>query len=131
MKKLGIRGPFKIDLVRDARSGELYTLEVNARFNLWHHLGAANGVNLPLLAYQYLCFGLEPQQPTRYDVRTRWEDLYRDLQCLREDPDLSVPRWLASVLFANAVHDTFAWNDPMPFIAWIQKQVRARVARRA
>jgi predicted ATP-grasp superfamily ATP-dependent carboligase len=129
VEKLGIRGPFKIDLIRDERSGELYTLEINARFNLWHHVGAANGVNVPLLAYQYLCFGLEPQQPTRYDVRTRWEDLYRDLQCLREDPDLSVPRWLASVLSANAVHDTFAWNDPMPFIAWIQKQVRARVAR--
>ena len=131
VQKLGIRGPFKIDLIRDARSGELYTLEVNARFNLWHLLGAANGVNLPLLAYEYLCCGRVPTEPTRYDVRARWLDFYRDLKRQQEDTGLSGPRWLASLLFGNTVHDMFAWSDPMPFIAWMEKMVRARAARMA
>jgi predicted ATP-grasp superfamily ATP-dependent carboligase len=64
--KLGVRGPFKVDLIRDQRNGQLYTLEVNARFNLWHHLGAAHGVNLPLVAYEYLVDDYSPpsRRPT-------------------------------------------------------------------
>ncbi len=131
VEKLGIRGPFKIDLIRDAHTGDLYTLEVNARFNLWHQLGAANGVNLPLLAYDYLCYGHVPTEPTRYDVRARWVDFYRDLRSHREDRGLSTPRWLASLLFGRTEHETFAWDDPMPFIAWMQKMVRSRTARAA
>jgi D-aspartate ligase len=131
VEKLGIRGPFKIDLIRDARTGELYTLEVNARFNLWHYLGAANGVNLPLLAYEYLCDGRVPLEPPRYDVRTRWLDFYRDRHCFQEDAQLSTPQWLQSLLFGHTVNARFAWDDPMPFIDWMQRTVRARVARAA
>jgi predicted ATP-grasp superfamily ATP-dependent carboligase len=129
--RLGIRGPFKLDLIRDARSLEVYLLEVNARFNLWHHLGAANGVNLPLLAYEYLCHGRVPLEPPRYGVRARWVDFYRDLQHHREDRGLSTPRWLASLAFGHAVHETFAWDDPMPFVAWLRHMSRARAARAA
>jgi D-aspartate ligase len=121
--RLGLRGPFKIDLIRDAASGRIYTLEVNARFNLWHHLGAAHGVNLPWLAYELLVDGRAPVQSPAYVPRSHWMNFYRDLQAYRADPDLSMRRWLTSALGPHTLHETFAWDDPLPFLAWAGRAV--------
>ena len=125
--KLEIRGPFKVDLIRDPRTQELYTLEVNARFTLWHHLGAAHGVNLPRLAYDYLVEGRSPGTPPGYEPQLRWVNFYRDVHAFRDDPDLSLGSWLASLAFARTVHEVFAWRDPLPFAAWLARIVRARL----
>jgi D-aspartate ligase len=128
--QLGLRGPFKIDLLRDPRSGIVYTLEVNARFNLWHHLGAAHGVNLPLVAYELLVDGRPPAHPPRYQPRVHWRHAYRDWKAFRADPALSTARWLRERLGLRSLHDTFAWNDPVPFVAsslaWAGQLVRDR-----
>ena len=52
LERLAFVGVVKLDYKRDPRTGRFYLLEVNPRFNLWNHLGAAAGVNLPLLAYR-------------------------------------------------------------------------------
>src|SRR5262249_15543014 len=52
-RRIGIVGPMKMDFKRDP-AGTFHLLEINARFNLWHRLGAASGVNLPLIAYRDL-----------------------------------------------------------------------------
>jgi D-aspartate ligase len=128
VQRLGIRGPFKIDLIRHPRTGALYTLEVNARFNLWHHLGAAHGVNLPLVAYNYLLDGREPgPEVSDYRPRVRWLNAYRDVQALMADPDRSRARWLASMVFSPKVHEVFAWRDPLPFVTWLSRRVRAHL----
>src|SRR6185369_15521749 len=54
LERLGLTGVVKLDWKRDPRTGRFHLLEVNPRFNLWNHLGAAAGVNLPFLAYQDL-----------------------------------------------------------------------------
>ena len=54
LERLGLVGVVKLDFKRDPRTGRFYLLEVNPRFSLWNHLGAASGVNLPLLAYRDL-----------------------------------------------------------------------------
>jgi len=49
-EKLDLRGVAKFDFKRGP-DGRLHLLEINPRFNLWHHLGAAAGVNLPAMVY--------------------------------------------------------------------------------
>ena len=48
--RLGLRGVAKLDFKRDDH-GRLHLLEINPRFNLWHHPGAVAGVNLPAMVY--------------------------------------------------------------------------------
>jgi predicted ATP-grasp superfamily ATP-dependent carboligase len=126
VERLGLRGPFKIDFIRHPTTGKLYVLEVNARYNLWHHLGAAHGVNLPLVAYQYLVDGTVPDRSPDYRPRLRWSNLYRDLLAIRARRPRATLRWLASMVVHRAVHEIFAWNDPLPFFAWLREMQRAR-----
>lgn len=123
--RLQVRGPFKIDLIRAPETGELYTLEVNARYNLWHHLGAAHGVNLPALAYDYLVRGREPEATANYQPHLRWMNLYRDLCALREEHS-PIGGWLEALLARHTLHEVFAWNDPVPFFAWLRAMLRKR-----
>jgi D-aspartate ligase len=130
--KLGLKGPFKIDLLRDARSGALYTLEVNARYTLWNHVGAAAGVNLPRVAYDYLVEGRRPAAPPRAAPGYRWLDVYRVYRAFREQRDgASLAAWIGSVAGAHTIYDTFAWDDPRPFARWASSFLIRKVARHA
>ena len=117
--RVPLKGVFKIDFKRDALTGRLHLLEVNARYNLWHYLGAVNGINLPALAYAYLVRGERPQAAARYRTAYRWVYLrydwraYRELAARRE---LGLGGWLASLLARPLVCQLFAWRDPMPFL---------------
>src|SRR6185436_5262592 len=68
--RLGLAGIFKMDFKR-APDGRCCLLEINTRFNLWHYLGAANGVNLPKVAYEFLLLDKKPS-PVKSAVRYRW-----------------------------------------------------------
>ena len=120
-RRLKLRGVFKMDFKRDVRDGKLYLLEINARFNLWHYLGAANGINMPAAVYEYLINGVRPRQ-TGYSTRYRWQNFgydlhaYRELRALRE---ITFWRWLRSALQARRLHDYFSWRDPAPFFRWL------------
>jgi predicted ATP-grasp superfamily ATP-dependent carboligase len=119
MARLGVVGPFKIDLARDRRNGELVTLEVNARFNLWNHLGAAHGVNLLEVAYDYLLHGREPFA-LPYCPRARWVSFYRNYRGFKDagsSRSAAIARWAAMTLRRPAVHDVFDWTDPAPFLS--------------
>ncbi|WP_437805883.1 carboxylate--amine ligase [Sorangium sp. So ce1078] len=130
--KLGLKGPFKIDLVRDARSGALYTLEVNARYTLWNHVGAAAGVNLPRVAYDYLVLGRRPAAPPRAAPGHRWLSVYRVYRAFREQRGgASVGDWIGSVAGARTLYDAFAWDDPRPFARWASSFLTRKVARHA
>jgi len=47
---LKFKGPAKVDFKKDPRTGKLFILEINPRFNLWHYLGSMSGINIPYLA---------------------------------------------------------------------------------
>ena len=74
-----MRGVFKMDFKRDASDGRWYLLEINARYNLWHYLGARNGANLMEAAYGYLVHGKAPAA-TRAGTRYRWLSLDLDFK---------------------------------------------------
>jgi predicted ATP-grasp superfamily ATP-dependent carboligase len=130
---LGLRGVFKIDLKREPRTGRLRVLEVNARYNLWHYLGAANGLNLPLTAYEYLVFGRRPEAPRPYGTRYRWVNLHYDWSAYRElaaRGELDLRGWLASLGVGPKVGQLFSWRDPLPALYRLyQLKSRPRVRR--
>jgi D-aspartate ligase len=117
-ERISLKGPFKMDFKTDAQSGKHFLLEVNARFNLWHYLGAANGVNLMQVAYDYLVEGKRPA-PQSYRTNTRWISLWHDFRAYRElaaRRQLSFVEWLSSIFFTRTVHNHFSWSDPAPFV---------------
>jgi predicted ATP-grasp superfamily ATP-dependent carboligase/CelD/BcsL family acetyltransferase involved in cellulose biosynthesis len=130
LDKLGMSGVVKLDFKRDPRTGRFYLLEVNPRFNLWNHLGAAAGVNLPLLAYRDLAGKpVSPAPPARTGIR--WLSLADDVRTFVRDygpaGELTLRAWLAS-LVGPTVFDVFAWDDPSPFLMDMARSLRDRRA---
>lgn len=117
--RVPLKGAFKIDVKKDARDGSFHVLEVNARYTLWHHLGARNGVNLLKAAYDYLVDGKRPAAST-YRTDFRWIYLrldyyaYRDLASRGE---LGFLRWILSLLSSRKVYHLFSWSDPGPLLS--------------
>jgi predicted ATP-grasp superfamily ATP-dependent carboligase len=115
--RLPLAGIFKMDFKRSAATGRFYLLEINTRFNLWHYLGARNGVNLARVAYEFLTQDRRPEK-SNAQTRYRWLSLgldwraYRELRARRA---LSLAAWLLSLARAPKVYDLFAWTDPLPF----------------
>ena len=131
--RLGLKGPFKFDLIRDERTGRFYTLEVNCRFTLWNYMGAAHGVNLPALACQHLLTGESPAEVRPVPGRTaRWANIYGERQAFRElhaAGRLGWGEWLGQIAVPGTLYEVFAWNDPMPAVAWWTQQVAQRFSR--
>lgn len=128
---LGLKGVFKIDIIRDPRDGTFYTLEVNARFNLWHHLAAADGINLPEIVYQHLMYGRAPALDA-VSPHHRWVNLYRDFKSYQEQHrqgDLGLWQWMKSITERPTVFEAFEWDDPMPAIAWFRGELSKRFGR--
>jgi predicted ATP-grasp superfamily ATP-dependent carboligase len=126
-----LKGVFKIDLKRDALTGAFRVLEVNARFNLWHHIGARNGVNLPRVAYDYLVHGTRPAASPRYGTAIRWICVPLDVKAYRELSSrgrLSAARWLGS-LASRKVYDLFSWTDPAPALRELRNRLASRLQR--
>jgi predicted ATP-grasp superfamily ATP-dependent carboligase len=129
---LPLKGIFKIDLKRDLRTGRLRVLEVNARYNLWHYLGAANGVNLAGTAYDYLVHGARPAAAGRYRTACRWVYLRYDWHAYRElarRGELGFARWVGSLTGQPLVCQLFSWSDPLPFFSKLYHWLRVRLPR--
>jgi len=119
LEKLDFSGVVKIDFKRDTRAGRLYLLEINPRFNLWHHPGAAAGVSLPALVYRDCVEpgSARPAGPVRPGVR--WVSLRDDARVVKEyraAGELSTLRWLAEMATVD-VNESFFFRDPLPGVA--------------
>jgi D-aspartate ligase len=109
--KIDIRGVAKFDFKR-AADGRLYLLEVNPRFNLWHHLGAIAGVNLPALVYADLA-GLPRPPATAARAGKRWCNL-TDRHAAGA-AGLSAFAWLRFARGCDA-RSIVSLDDPMPLL---------------
>jgi predicted ATP-grasp superfamily ATP-dependent carboligase len=111
VERIGLTGVAKLDLKRDP-DGRLWLLEVNARFNLWHHLGAAAGVNIPALVFADLTG--QPRPATRpTPKRATWWSV-DDLRAGRAHGlgALEILRFAAMA----TVRSGLAWDDPGPVL---------------
>lgn len=108
LDSFAFHGIAKVDMKRD-RDGTLHVLEVNPRFNLWHHPGAVAGVNLPAAVHRYLVEGkVDPLPPARPGVR--WVQVWGDGRAARQR-GVPLSQWLVSVGRADA-RRAFHWDDP-------------------
>jgi D-aspartate ligase len=117
--RIPLKGIFKMDFKKDARTGEWHLLEINARYNLWQYLGACNGVNLMRTAYDYLVDGTRPVAPQPYATTYRWLafDLdVRAFRAMRARGEISTPGWLLSLGLSRIVCNVFSWSDPGPWL---------------
>jgi len=117
LARLRFAGVAKLDFKRDA-AGRLWLLEINPRFNLWHHLGAVAGVNLPALVYADLT-GAHATSRTRARAGARWCRPWVDWRAARAT-GLPLWRWAPWALACDA-KSVVAWDDPLPLLgaaAW-------------
>lgn len=114
LRRLEFRGVAKLDFKRHPHDGRLHLLEINPRFNLWHHVGARAGVNIPAIVYRDL-IGLprEPLAAARPGVR--WINPWRDVLAARQE-GLPIRRWLPWAIGCEA-KCALAWDDPLPLPA--------------
>lgn len=112
VERLDLRGVAKFDFKRGP-DGWLHLLEVNPRFNLWHHLAAMAGVNLPALVYADLTGSPRPVV-RRAQAGARWCSMWKDLPAARAD-GMSLAKWLPWALRCEA-KSAVAWDDPMPLL---------------
>lgn len=124
---IGLRGVAKLDFKRSPE-GDLFLLEVNPRFNLWHHPGAVAGVNLPALVYADLLQRPRPEAKVARPGVT-WCHLVRDRRAARAH-GLGYGAWLAWALRCEA-KSGFAWDDPLPLPRAALQRLRHRLARKA
>jgi predicted ATP-grasp superfamily ATP-dependent carboligase len=119
--RLGLCGVAKFDFKRDP-AGTLHLLEVNPRFNLWHHPGAHAGVNLPALVYRDL-MGLPRGPVRRARPGIRWVHRY-DARAARQ-AGIPLRRWVPGALSADA-RSAVALDDPMPIVQWSLSRLAGR-----
>jgi predicted ATP-grasp superfamily ATP-dependent carboligase len=109
--RLGLDGVAKLDFKR-APDRRLLLLEINPRFNLWHHPAAIAGVNLPALVWSDLTGGARPSiSPPRPGVH--WMSPW-DLQAARED-GVPLRAWLTWARHCQA-RSMMSLDDPLPFL---------------
>ncbi|MBP2291672.1 carboxylate--amine ligase [Azospirillum rugosum] len=111
VEALGLTGVAKFDFKR-APDGGLHLLEVNPRFNLWHHLGAVAGVNLPALVYAD-ALGLPRPAVGKARVGACWCSMTKDLKAARES-GVPMGEWLSWMMRCEA--KALVLDDPMPFL---------------
>jgi D-aspartate ligase len=122
LASLGLRGVAKADFKRDDR-GRLHLLEVNPRFNLWHHPAAVAGVNLPALVHADLTG--TPRPPGRRAIRrVTWCAPLTDLRAAHAT-GVSPLRWMRFVRSCDAMSG-LARDDPLPFLRGTLKSAVAR-----
>ena len=109
LERIGFSGVAKIDFKRDPRTGRLYLLEINPRFNLWHHAGAAAGVSIPALVYRDCLEPGSARPAGRARAGVRWVNARDDWRAYQGSP----ARWLAEILTAD-VNESFMLRDPLP-----------------
>jgi D-aspartate ligase len=111
-RRLGLTGVAKFDFKRGP-DGQLHLLEVNPRFNLWHHPGAIAGVNFPELVYADMTGRPRPMvRPARPGVC--WGLLWHDLPAAKQWHE-PLHRWVPWALACEA-KSGLALDDPLPFL---------------
>ncbi len=125
VERLALTGVAKLDFKRDPQ-GNLRLLEINPRFNLWHHPGAVAGTNIPAIVYADLAG--RPRPPaTRVKAGVRWCRAWKDFPAARAG-GLPLHAWTPWFIGCET-KSTLSWDDPLPFLrATLRRMAGDRLA---
>jgi predicted ATP-grasp superfamily ATP-dependent carboligase len=132
LEALDFSGVAKVDFKRDARDGRLYLLEINPRFNLWHHPATVAGVCIPELVYRD---AVDPGSAPHARVTkpgVRWVSMRDDLWAMRQyraAGELSLGEWAAQMTTVD-VNESFDLRDPVPGLVAFGKYFTQVMRRR-
>jgi len=122
MARMRFVGPIKLDFKKDAATNRYLLLECNPRFNLWHYLGSACGINLPMMAYADMRG--ETVAVQREYRTSRWLAFGNDFRAfIREYRPGGQWTWWGYLwsLRRRSVHEVFAWRDPLPWLVCVRR----------
>lgn len=77
LKELKYTGVCEIEFLQDPRDQEFKLIEINARTWLWVGHAIANGINLPLLVYNYL-IDIHQEYSSSYKTGLKWRNPFSD-----------------------------------------------------
>ena len=129
LTSLDYSGLVEVEFKYDARDGSYKILDVNARAWSWLSLGAAAGIDFPLLQWRLATSTEIASQPAR--IGAQWIYLSRDLAasgCELLAGRLTSSAYLKSLHWPRA-RAVFAWDDPIPALLDLPLST-ARVAAR-
>jgi predicted ATP-grasp superfamily ATP-dependent carboligase len=128
VKNLGFYGVLKIDFKRDDESGRLYVLEINPRFNLWHHPGVIAGAPIPAVVYWDCVDPARIPRFTKARSGVRWMRPRSDLRSFseyRSANELSTIKWLYQAIAVD-VNEGFEISDLGPVVHDVLDILRTR-----
>jgi predicted ATP-grasp superfamily ATP-dependent carboligase len=123
LESLTYRGVFSAEFKYDARDGFFKLLEINARPWWYIEVPAEAGIDICRMAYLD-ALGLDIKPALTYKAGHRFGYPFGDLRAWRElqrAEGLGFWSWLAS--WRGASVTPFAWNDPMPALAFGWQQL--------
>lgn len=118
VKKLGFHGVLKIDFKRDGPTGRLFVLEINPRFNLWHHPGSVAGVPIPEAVYWNCVDPTRVRKLAKAQQGVRWMSPRHDIRAYgeyRDENQLTALKWIYQAITAD-VNEGFQISDLGPAI---------------
>lgn len=78
LKELKYTGVCEVEFLKDPRDGKHKLIEINARTWLWVGHAISNGVNFPLMVYNYLN-NIKQEFPANYETGLKWKNPFSDL----------------------------------------------------
>jgi predicted ATP-grasp superfamily ATP-dependent carboligase len=123
LESLSYRGVFSAEFKYDARDGFFKLLEINARPWWYIEVPAEAGIDICRMAYLD-ALGLDIEPALTYKAGRRFGYPFGDLRAWRElqrAEGVGFWRWLGS--WHGASVTPFAWNDPMPALAFGWQQM--------
>lgn len=130
-RTLDFSGVLKMDFKRH-HDGSLHLLEINPRFNLWHHPATLAGACIPALVYADCTAPGSAQTPVTVKSGVRWMSGQDDVRSMREHRatgDLSLTAWLRQVVTVD-VNESFTLSDPLPGLRELSRIASRKVLRR-
>ena len=131
LDRLGFTGVLKMDFKQDERDGQLYLLEINPRFSLWHHPATLAGLPLPELVYRDCIEPGSARAVSAVRPGVRWLSAQADWRARSEhiaSGELSLAGWFWQLATAT-VNEDFRLRDPRPGVAELITLVTRRLRR--
>jgi predicted ATP-grasp superfamily ATP-dependent carboligase len=133
VRRLSFSGVLKADFKKDMRDERISLLEVNPRFNLWHHPATIAGACIPELVYQDCVAPRSARTPLRIRPGVRWMNAREDLRSYDEhhaQGGLSLGRWMVEAVTADVKED-LCLIDPLPGLSELVGVARRKLLRLA